>query len=436
MSDHINVFEPFSSLPLDHENALTRALMIVLRTVPMAHAAFLDLVAEQHAAAVARWGDALGPRIAGIHDLPGADFATQRATLPAADDPPSRLVSVVITPEPRFVQERAVTTGRRDGIPDMFVVYGAALALQLESKRFPNSVDAGQLDIHDANAPDGTGVDPVLVALTWEDVFAAWWSLRQRNLLGAGERVVFDDFLDYVDEHHEALRPYKTVEMCDDDIDLLARRCRSALETIGGADRTRDDGYFWGANLSLGGDWLAERVVLDAMERGDGLALRLFPGELKPQCDQLYAIDASELLGLRESGWQLLPHLHFSKRSFRWQAFFYPAVRSSADDYLAFFTEPSLRATRTVGEWRDWFDEAVRGGILNEEDQAKFDEAFADLEADAAFIPLPGIQLLWELDLATAETLDDGRGGLEAVLATEIDRALAALGQPLIEHWE
>ena len=58
----VNFFAPYESAPAGHENQLTRALLVVLRYSPMAHQAWLGLVApEQH-----------------LHDLSKAEFATQR----------------------------------------------------------------------------------------------------------------------------------------------------------------------------------------------------------------------------------------------------------------------------------------------------------------------------------------------------------------------
>lgn len=62
MDSHLNFFVPYENAAAWHENQLTRALLVVLRYSPMAHQAWLHLVApERH-----------------LHDLPKADFETQR----------------------------------------------------------------------------------------------------------------------------------------------------------------------------------------------------------------------------------------------------------------------------------------------------------------------------------------------------------------------
>jgi hypothetical protein len=46
MRDPLNFFEPYESLPPTHENQLTRAFLVTLRLVPIAHAAWLRMVSD------------------------------------------------------------------------------------------------------------------------------------------------------------------------------------------------------------------------------------------------------------------------------------------------------------------------------------------------------------------------------------------------------
>lgn len=432
MSNHISVFEPFSA-PAEHENQLTRALLIVLRTIPVAHAAWLDLADRSYRANNLAAVPPGGRGIPGLHEFRSAEYVTQRWRLPVGQDPPQRIVSVVVTPEPRFEQCRVVTRGRRQGAPDLFVLYGSKLALQVEAKRFPNSVDEGQLDIHDDNAPNDVAVDSALVALTWEELFAAWWSLRKRGSMSAGEQAIFDDFLGYIDRHHRALRPYRTVEMCGDDVDLLARRCLTLLEDLNAGD-VRSDLYFNGWNLRLDGT-VAERAVLEALdEDGVRIRLRLFPADRKDQANLLYGRDLRRLLSLQEDGWQVLPHLHFAReRAYRWGTFWWIGVktfdaRPPIEAYLEVFTQRELRETRKREKWTDWFDRVAATGLLAEEQRADFDRAFSALLPGERFIPLPGIELIKDWKWGEAARLD-AEDMLGRVVLDEVNMALAALGQ-------
>src|SRR3954447_15515177 len=84
-SDALNFFLPFRRLEPNHENQLTRALLVVLRYSPMAHAAWLRLVAPEHH----------------LQQLPVPEFRTQTRAVRHAEegDEPADLVSVFLTPE-------------------------------------------------------------------------------------------------------------------------------------------------------------------------------------------------------------------------------------------------------------------------------------------------------------------------------------------------
>lgn len=65
-ADRLNFFQPFERLEPGHENQLTRALVLVLRLSPLAHATWLARLKT-------------GKRLL---ELPGAQFATQRRAIP------------------------------------------------------------------------------------------------------------------------------------------------------------------------------------------------------------------------------------------------------------------------------------------------------------------------------------------------------------------
>ena len=44
--DPLNFFEPYESLPPTHENQPTRAFLVVLKLVPIAHAVWLRMVSD------------------------------------------------------------------------------------------------------------------------------------------------------------------------------------------------------------------------------------------------------------------------------------------------------------------------------------------------------------------------------------------------------
>jgi hypothetical protein len=101
--NHLNFFEPFERLEPNHENQLTRALLVVLWLSPMAHECWLSLVG-------------VGSK---LHDLPVAEFATQRRAIRQPQDVGERvrLVSVFLAPTAPLGEDTVVRESQRQGSP-------------------------------------------------------------------------------------------------------------------------------------------------------------------------------------------------------------------------------------------------------------------------------------------------------------------------------
>jgi hypothetical protein len=121
--DALNFFSPFGRLPPNHENQLTRALLVVLRMSPMAHAFWLRLIAPEYA----------------LEQLPPAKFNTQHRALPAGDDvsEPVQLVSVFLAPEHSLSGTGLVTEDDRDQVLDATIDFGGEQLVVVENKIAP-----------------------------------------------------------------------------------------------------------------------------------------------------------------------------------------------------------------------------------------------------------------------------------------------------------
>src|SRR3954451_10473758 len=102
MDDRLNFFTPFHRLPPNHENQLTRALLVVLRYSPIAHAAWLRLVAPDRQ----------------LQELPKASFVTQRRAVREAgeDDPEAELISVYLAPEEPLTDDEIIVETDRSQV--------------------------------------------------------------------------------------------------------------------------------------------------------------------------------------------------------------------------------------------------------------------------------------------------------------------------------
>jgi hypothetical protein len=116
MPDHLSLFEPYT---------LTRAFLVVLRAVPLAHAAWLGLVDRGHRLAA-------GTGIPGLHTLGAPEVRMQTSKVPAEVE---RLVSVVQTDDDYFRDSDARPWERRQ-VLDGLLIYGGTFAIARKTSPF------------------------------------------------------------------------------------------------------------------------------------------------------------------------------------------------------------------------------------------------------------------------------------------------------------
>ncbi len=410
MSRHINTFIGYERKPHGHEDNLTRAFLIVLRGVPVAHAAWLDLVDKAHRAN----GGAGVPR---LYELPAPSVDTQVGAIPG---PVKRVISLVQTDEGVFDGRDVQPSERRQRL-DGIVVYDE-LALVIENKPFHGDIWEGQLDI---NVPNSVELDARVACVTWKDIVEAWGRLLEARHLGAAEAVLLGDFLDYIEEHFPTLRPYSKVGLCGTDRDRLLRRCKALLIAVAGEDHVRyHRGWSW--FIALEGHQPAMQLGL--VPRGEGedavIDLDVCPGDTTTQGRaMLEKVSLTDVLALGEQGWQLEANFHYMHMQ---KILWWSNVPWDIADYWKLWQDHP--------EWlRQWrrheFEEAwtvmVESGLATNEDRQAFESTVLDTRRGKInFCPGLTIRKRWPVDEAA---LLDSRGTLEAAVLEAIREVAAAL---------
>ena len=145
---------------------------MVLRYSPMAHAAWLRLVApERH-----------------LQQLPVASFRTQTRAVRLAgeEDEPADLVSVFLTPEAPLSAAVVITESDRTQVLDAVIDYGGELLVVIENKvAEDDDRQARELNITGARIRLADGQEAVVVL--WRDVLEAFIALRERSLVAGAE---------------------------------------------------------------------------------------------------------------------------------------------------------------------------------------------------------------------------------------------------------
>lgn len=409
--DRLNFFNPFRHKPLEYEDVLTRAFFVLMRYEPLVLAVFLDCIRE----AIERAGYELPPPLTAAEQP--ADLYTQTGTIKSEE---GRLVSVLLTdewdgpaPKVELVDRSAVYDG---------VVQLGDWTFIVESKPDHTHVNVRQLCPSNSSLPPEHDLDliPEAVCLPWNLVLVRIQGLQERSLLFGAGGLLVHDFLDLVDQDHPQLAPFKSFAICGGNLHRLRRRCDSIIgdmaEPLGGEpqDRAGRDRHVYLKN------GIAQEIHLRPREQGvEGwdLQLRLWPADTVGQARRFYRnADREAFLGLQESGWEILPNLHFSFIGTHLHNV--QAASIEPAPYFKAWADGELPFGRGPAEGPEYSEavEALREhGFLSDDDVSELHRHFRDT-ARGHMNVIPGFSLRYGWEGENAENLDRQRKMLDMIL--------------------
>jgi hypothetical protein len=420
---HLNVFDPYRELPAHHEDQLTRAAMIVLRLVPLAREALLELIGERSQDDLPEC--VLDMQAARIVD-PGAPGS------PAEDLRRERLVSVFLTPdiEPFALAAEVSDTDRGqrfDGVmrfdPELVVVLESKICWRW-ARRDGHRV--AELNLHGARFSERR-----TCLLPWHDLLEAWFRLVETGALDQAERGLVGDALDFAHREFAHLLPFGSLRRAGVDPTRRARRLGTMLREATGLPTERGRLVHVRLDKGLGAVSL-QRAALQL--EPDFLTLHLWPGELKRQAEQLYASGNGErLAALASDGqpWLVEPRPLLGFRG----------ARESTRVYFTCNLDPITYAQRWGGED---FEQAgahhrnhihtklwpwlLQRGYASPEDAPRLDPFLEALGRRFAHLR-PSMHVWRSWPLQEAEDLDDA-GLLVGEIRAALNQVLSILDEP------
>jgi hypothetical protein len=336
-----------------------------------------------------------------------------------------RLVSVVMSDE-RWLPERQVQPSTRTARYDGVIRYEPDWVIVIENKPWSASINPVQADPN-VGTFEGT-VDPLGIGLVWRELVSAMSSLVERQLISGAERLMTEDFLEFVDEHFGYLNPYSTLQVCKDNPYLLQKRCKAIMESIAPGRVYHKRGYEDYFELPTGA---ARQVYLfpQVVEEGEwSLSLTIWPADTVTQArDFFHGLDETAFFGLQRNGWQLKPNLHFAfiQRHIHWAE-----TRLEIGEYIRYWRElqNTIRQYRRE-EFGALFDGLRRDGLISDHDLGVLRQQFIDTNKPSINV-CPGVQVHHEWDRSEAMRLD-GPAQLRRDVLRLVEAALAAWHQRL-----
>lgn len=410
--DPLNFFQPYERLPPGHENQLTRALLLVLRLSPMAHAAWLSLVDPSRR----------------LSSLPPAEFATQRRAIRSADDEePAELVSVFLTPKAPL-EVGIVTESDRGQVLDAIIDYGGELVVVVENK-IAEADDWQAREINVTGEKVTFGAEQEARVVVWPDLLEEIAALLERNLVGGAEAGLLTDFQTYTEDHFAGLGPFRRLGLCHGNAYRQARRLRTVLNEATGLESRIDS---WGPMTTIlpASAGVAASAYLQVNESGDAVELSVYPADTLTQARAFYGnpeiVERLRQLVIGDgTGWRAEPNFHFGhmRTGFCWST-----ASCSLDHYIDTWVD-CIKDTWQVPreEWDEFWSWLEKEGFVQPGDRAEFDRHFTDTKRSYAS-PRPGLGVYYRWPITEAEELD-GAGKFAGDVWRRLSEVLGALGE-------
>lgn len=303
MDRHLSVFVPYD-LPAHHEDQLTRAAMIVMRTISLARDALLARVGARPSARLPE------PEL----DIQARDVLKLSASSMTEGFTLRRLISVFLSPDVELdlsgtvIAER-IGEQRLDGV----LRFGDELVVVIESK---TSGDESSNQASQLRRRGVTILQESVFALGWHELIEDWWSLLERGLLAPAERVLMEDLIAFAEEHFTHLLPFTALGRAGENDHRRQRRLVALMrDVMPGGDVEQMHRPDLGAVVMLEkATKTTQRIAL--MQDGDALALCTWLAELKPQAQALYqtgrAQRLTDFLADHPGDWQGRPNVHLA----------------------------------------------------------------------------------------------------------------------------
>jgi hypothetical protein len=423
---HLNVFEPYSDLGRGHEDQLTRAAMIVLRLVPLAREALLHEIGEPSQSHLPDCAiDLQAAHLVDPSEEGASNGAVERG----------RLVSVFLTPDfepPEIVQE--VTDTERGQRFDGVLRFDPDLVVLVESKVCRKWARRDGERVSELNLGGVSFAERRTCVLRWHDLLEAWWRLAEIGVLSPAEHALVQDMLSYAHQDFGHLLPFGSLRRVGADPTRRKWRLRSLLREATGIQPERVGLVHVRLDKALGASSL-QRAALD-IDEDDRLTLHMWPGELKPQAEHLYAAGHAERLCELADGdcWRVEPQPLLGFRN---------APRRTRV-YLTCTLDAARYARRWEGD--DWSHvgahhrDTVRSelwpwllehGYASECDAERLDPFLRALGRRSAHLR-PTMHVARSWSWLEAERLEDS-GRLVGEIHAAVNRVLGALEEPPVQ---
>ena len=399
--DHLNIFYPYESKPLYHEDQLTRGLLILMRLKQVEMIIFDLIITEMEKSDCEQIPSRLTELKGGIELLKTQVRSTARDEVSKQT---GRLVSVLLT-DKKLTTDHRVERTERIPVYDGLVHFDPGWIFIFENKPRHKDVWFEQLS---AAFDESLEIERKPIILRWQDVIKRISLLIENNLVTEDAKIIIQDFLDFVSDKFSALNPYDKFGLCKGDEFLLTQRCISIMEDseLGKVDYHRG----WKNRIELERIEAVKEIAIypNILPNKDWqIWLDIYPGDTMNQARFFYNnLNKVKLLKLLNKEWELNPHFHISFRS---SHLYWSDSSVDLERYLDFWQKKvfSNELNQVAqSDWQNYFINLKKIGIISKTDYEEIRSRFFETKMQVLNI-CPGIICRYKWDSSEVIPLDD-----------------------------
>ena len=431
--ERVNLFNPFLNKPIEHEDRLTWAFILMLK---------YNLPLQRFLREIVLRETAENREI--VHGWEPANLWTQAKNI-QIESAPNLIISVLLTDSPT---EEGIDVHWSDRNPkyDGVIEFPNELILIIENKLSHGKTWQEQLSPNIESFPSKLRADvkdslhEQAVCLVWSEVLEGVLEFINSKFAPFGSSEIANDFLTFVEEIHPELTPYRTFSLCGVRPEALEKRIeklhRDIVARVWNTDRYESDCDFQYSSI-FRENGIAQRIYFDC-ENIQHLRVYLWPANTVTQARQLHEFfiengNAEFLNFANDTQWTIAPHLRFFSFNNVVNIAYYPDL--SVDDYLSYFVDQN-----TIGQWRyvtnqergeltEFLDKLESDNLISEQKLGEIKENFFGGNITRMNV-VPGFEIVREWSLEEIIQWEEDHE-LEDRMIEELNSLLDAWGEQL-----
>ncbi len=428
--DRLNYFAPYEHKKRWHEDQLTRAFLVILRYVPLAQVIFLDLIREE------QFKREVKLRIPPLSAIDYEDIKIETQQSQIDENGGNKLISIIMTDE-KWKPEGSVHHSERSARYDGLIYYQPEWILVIENK--PHSSSIWEEQANPNLPPDHEiQIEPTVVVILWKDLISRLTSLLKNKLVHGAEKIVLDDFLEFINNNFPYLNPYPSFKACKDNESLLERRCRDIMRELAPDNSVRHHtGWKYCIEIPTGP---VHKIALSPNKIKDKdweIEFVMNPGDTMNQARKFFSSVVKEkFLALKEKGWSISPNLHFAYISTN---LVWARSKLGLEEYLQHWLEHRDDIHQIKRDdssdshvFHDFFYKLLADKLITESDIKKLEDEFSATRRNSINI-CPGISMRFSWSKNKAQEIDSKKGAFCKAIRDKIKEAMETWDKQLEE---